>query len=35
VAVGNRLPVSFDDLGEQMVKNIDRPVRAFRVRAFV
>ena len=32
VAVGNRLPLAFEDLGEQTLKNIDRPVRAFRVR---
>jgi class 3 adenylate cyclase len=32
VAVGNRLALAFDDLGEQTLKNIDRPVRAFRVR---
>ncbi len=29
----NRLATAFDDLGEQTVKNIDHPVRAFRVRA--
>ena len=29
--VGNRLDVGFDDLGEQTVKNIRRPVRAYRV----
>jgi adenylate cyclase len=34
VAVGNRLPLSFEDLGEQTLKNIDQPVRAFRVRGF-
>src|SRR5205085_9857833 len=27
-----RLDVSFDDLGEQALKNIDRPVRVYRVR---
>src|SRR5271169_6724460 len=27
--VRDKLPVSFDDLGEQIVKNIARPVRAF------
>jgi class 3 adenylate cyclase len=35
VAVGNRLALSFDDLGEQSLKNIERPVRAFRVRALL
>jgi adenylate cyclase len=30
-AVGNRLPLSFADLGEQGLKNIAGPVRAFRV----
>jgi adenylate cyclase len=29
--VGNRLDLRFDDLGEQMLKNIDRPVRAYHV----
>ena len=29
--VRDRLPVSFEDMGEQIVKNIARPVRAFRV----
>ena len=29
--VGNRLDLRFEDLGEQMLKNIDRPVRAYRV----
>ena len=29
--VGNALPVTFEDLGEQPVKNIDRPIRIFRV----
>ena len=28
--VRDRLPVSFEDMGEQIVKNIARPVRAFR-----
>ena len=27
--VRDKLPVAFDDLGEQSVKNIARPVRAF------
>src|SRR5258705_5981813 len=31
--VGNRLDdVAFEDLGDQIVKNIARPIRAFRVR---
>ncbi|QQS11526.1 MAG: tetratricopeptide repeat protein [Rhodospirillales bacterium] len=30
-AVGGRLKAVFDDLGELSLKNIDRPVRAFRV----
>ena len=30
-AVGNRLAVRFDDQGEQQVKNISEPVRAFRI----
>jgi adenylate cyclase len=29
--VGNRLDVRFEDMGEQMLKNIDRPVRAYSV----
>src|SRR5437660_9021983 len=29
--VGNRLDVAFEDLGEQNVKNIVRPIRVFRV----
>ena len=29
--VGNSLDVSLEDLGEQQVKNIDRPVRCYRV----
>jgi len=32
VAVGKRLPVDFEDLGEQQLKNIEHPVRAYRVR---
>ena len=32
-AVRNRLPASFEDLGDQQVKNISDPVRAFRVHA--
>ena len=31
-AVRQRLDASFDDLGEQRVKNIATPVRAYRVR---
>lgn len=31
-AVGNRLPLVFEDLGEQTLKNIENPVRAYRVR---
>ncbi len=31
-AVGNRLPLQFADLGEQRVKNIPEPVRAYRVQ---
>ena len=30
-AVGSRLPFEYEDLGEQFVKNIAEPVRAFRV----
>src|SRR5204862_7432187 len=30
--VGDRLPFLFEDLGEQQVKNIARPVRVYRVR---
>jgi adenylate cyclase len=30
--VGDRLGVGFDDLGEQSVKNLARPIRVFRVR---
>jgi adenylate cyclase len=29
--VGDRLDLDFEDLGEQMFKNISRPIRAFRV----
>jgi adenylate cyclase len=29
--VGDRLGVGFEDLGEQQVKNINRPIRAYRV----
>lgn len=31
--VGNKLRLEFDDLGEQHLKNIDRAIRVFRVRA--
>lgn len=31
-ALGTKLPVDYDYLGEQAVKNIDRPVRVYRVR---
>ncbi len=30
-AIGNKLPLSYDYMGEQQVKNIDKPVRAYRV----
>ena len=30
--VRDRLPLSFEDLGQQIVKNIARPVRAFHIR---
>ena len=30
--VGNKLDVAFDDTGEQMLKNIERPIRVFRVK---
>jgi adenylate cyclase len=30
-AIGNKLPLLYDDLGEHTVKNIDKPVRAYRV----
>lgn len=29
--VGNRLDVGFEDMGEQSVKNISRPIRVFRI----
>jgi TolB-like protein len=29
--IGNKLPITFDDLGDQQVKNIARPVRVYRV----
>ena len=30
--IGNKLPLAFDDLGEQQVKNIAQPIRVYRVR---
>ncbi len=30
-AVGNKLPLDYEDLGEQSVKNIAEPIRAYRV----
>src|SRR6266567_8099700 len=30
--VGNKLPVVFDDLGDQQVKNIAQPIRVYRVQ---
>src|SRR5207344_1787828 len=30
--IGNKLPLAFDDLGEQQVKNIPEPIRVYRVR---
>ena len=30
--IGNRLPLAFDDLGEQQVKNIAQPIRVYRVQ---
>jgi len=32
--VGHRVDVTFDDLGEQAVRNIARPIRAFRIAGF-
>jgi len=31
--IGNKLPLGFDDLGDQQVKNIAQPIRVYRVRA--
>jgi adenylate cyclase len=31
--IGNKLPLAFDDLGEQQVKNIPEAIRVYRVRA--
>src|SRR5271169_907858 len=33
--IGDRLPYAFEDMGEQTVKNITRPVRAFAMSAAV
>ena len=33
--VGNRIDLGFDDIGPQMLKNIERPVRAHRLRVTV
>jgi TolB-like protein/class 3 adenylate cyclase len=30
--IGNKLPLSFSDLGEQQVKNITQPIKAYRIR---
>jgi adenylate cyclase len=30
--VGNKLPVRFDDLGDQQVKNVAQPIRVYRVQ---
>jgi adenylate cyclase len=30
--IGDRLPDAFEDMGEQKIKNITRPVRAYRLR---
>ena len=29
--IGNKLPLAFDDLGEQKVKNLDQPIRVYRI----
>src|SRR5207237_5458880 len=31
--IGTKLPVAVTDLGEHQVKNIDQPIRAYRVQA--
>jgi adenylate cyclase len=31
--IGNKLPLGFDDLGDQQVKNIAQPIRVYRVKA--
>ncbi len=33
--VGSRLDLTFEDTGEQMLKNIERPVRVYNVNVFV
>src|SRR4029077_9361238 len=30
--LGNRLDLAFEDMGEQTLKNIERPIRVYRVR---
>jgi TolB-like protein/tetratricopeptide (TPR) repeat protein len=32
-AIGKKLPLDYESLGEQQVKNIDEPVRAYKVRS--
>jgi adenylate cyclase len=31
--IGNKLPLAFDDLGDQQVKNMAQPIRVYRVQA--
>jgi adenylate cyclase len=31
--IGNKLPLIFDDLGDQKVKNLAQPIRVYRVQA--
>src|SRR2546430_2110513 len=31
--IGNKLPLTFDDLGDQQVKNIPQAIRVYRVQA--
>jgi len=31
--IGNKLPLAFDDLGDQQLKNIDQAIRVYRVQA--
>src|SRR5436190_1347454 len=31
--IGNKLPLDFDDIGEQQVKNLAQPIRVYRIRA--
>ena len=33
-SIGNRLDVTFEDTGEQSLKNIERPVRVYNVNIF-